>query len=64
MPLYRVRFETGGTRASEEEMGFFNDEGALAYARRHARGRSIELWRGAALVHRDQPIAHEPANLV
>ena len=59
MPLYRVRFEAGGDRPSEEETGFFNDEGALAYARRHARGRAIELWRGAALVHRDQPVLAE-----
>ncbi len=60
MPLYRVLFEAGGDRPSEENKGFFNDEGALAYARRQARGRRIELWRGAALVHRDEPVPAEP----
>ncbi|PSJ43220.1 hypothetical protein [Allosphingosinicella deserti] len=64
MPLYRLCFEDHDRR-TEEEVGFFNDEGALAYARRLSRGRPVELWRGEALVHRDQEIARvrtaEPA---
>lgn len=54
MPLYRLCFEADRTHRVEEEVGFFNDEGALAYARRHARGRTVELWRGDMLVHRDE----------
>ena len=64
MPLYRLCFEDQDRR-TEQEIGFFNDEGALAYARRLSRGRPVELWRGKALVHRDQEIAQlhaaEPA---
>ena len=55
MPLYRLCFEADRDHPIEEEKGFFNDEGAIAYARRHARGRPLELWRGSALVHREQP---------
>ena len=63
MPLYRLRFDAAAGHACEEEKGFFNDEGALAYARRHARGGRLELWRGAELVHREEPVMAEPAEL-
>ena len=55
MPHYRLCFGAGPEHRFEEEKGFFNDEGALAYARRHARGRTLELWRGPALIHHEQP---------
>ena len=63
MPLYRFCFDAGGGRRSVEEKGFFNDDGALAYARRHARGRPVELWRGTELVHRDAPALAEATEL-
>jgi hypothetical protein len=63
MPLYRLCFDAAGDRRSEEEKGFFNDEGALAYGRRHARGRPLELWRGADLIHREESVLAEPAEL-
>jgi hypothetical protein len=63
MPLYRLCFDAAGDRRTEEEKGFFNDEGALAYGRRHARGRPLELWRGTNLVHREAPAQAEPAAL-
>jgi hypothetical protein len=55
MPRYKVCFDTGRDGRIEEEKGFFNDQGALAYARRQARGRPLELWRGGDLVHREAP---------
>ncbi|QAY75745.1 hypothetical protein [Sphingosinicella sp. BN140058] len=53
MPLYRLCFQERGAHRVEQQVGFFNDEGALAYARRFARGRAVEVWRDAVLLHRD-----------
>ena len=50
MPMYslRVRGEQGAGAVSD--IGFYQDEGALAYARRTAGKDPIEVWRGQVLV--------------
>ena len=48
MPIYRFRVEGG--RPDEEVLGFYQDNAALDYARRIARGQRVEIWRGSDLV--------------
>jgi hypothetical protein len=64
MPLYRLCFEERADHRVETEVGFFNDEGALAYARRFARGRYLEIWRGTELLVREPTLQPSTPELV
>lgn len=50
MPLYSLRSRTGKGFDSVSEIGFYRDEGAVAYARRTAGTCTIEVWRDEELI--------------
>ena len=61
MPNYRFVLSVGGDRPGQvEELGIFNDEGALLYARRLSSNRPVEVWEQARLVGRVDPRAEAP----
>jgi hypothetical protein len=56
MPNYRFVLRNGGDKPEEaEELGIFNDDGALQYARRISHNRTVEVWHEARLVGRVEP---------
>jgi hypothetical protein len=65
MPNYRFVLSSGGGQREEaEELGIFNDEGALLYARRLSHSRGVEVWQEARLVGRIEPRAEDAPALV
>ena len=66
MPSYRFVLRDDFERAAPaEEIGLFNDEGALQYARRIGRNKAVEIWCEARLVGRVEPrAADSPAMAV
>ena len=64
MPQYRFVLKTTDDRpVRTEEYGIFNDQGALQYARRLSRNRSVEIWDQSRLVGRIEPMAVELAEV-
>jgi hypothetical protein len=48
--MYSLRVREGKGAASVSDIGFYHDDGALAYARRTAGRGAVEVWRGEELV--------------
>lgn len=62
MPMYSLRIRGESGAAAISDIGFYHDEGALAYARRTARSAPVEVWRDhelIAVVDKHSP-AHQP----
>jgi hypothetical protein len=56
VPNYRFVMRNGGSdRLEAEEVGIFNDEGAIQYARRISHNRIVEVWNGSRLVGSVEP---------
>lgn len=56
MPNYRFVMRHGESDLFEaEEVGIFNDEGAIQYARRISHNRIVEVWNGSRLVASVEP---------
>ena len=50
MTVYTIRTETLDGRRALEALPFIDDDAAIAYCLPTARGKALELWRGARIV--------------
>lgn len=61
MPMYQFRFSDSPRSTDVEEIGFFNDDGAMRYAGRIGAGRAVQVWRGSELVGESLPAEARPS---
>jgi hypothetical protein len=60
--MYSLRVREGQRAGAVSDIGFFHDDGALAYARRTAGNGTVEIWRDeqlVAVVDKGRPL-HSP----
>jgi hypothetical protein len=51
VPNYNFRIRTAdGSSQAAQDLGLYNDEAALSYAKRIARSSEVEVWRQGRLV--------------
>jgi hypothetical protein len=50
MPMYSLQVQSEGRTPVSQSLGFYQDQAAVEYARKMARGSAFQVWRDSELI--------------
>ncbi|MEA1014460.1 hypothetical protein SH591_10565 [Sphingomonas sp. LY54] len=50
MPMYSLQVQSEGRTPVSQKLGFYQDQAAVEYARKMARGSAFQVWRDSELI--------------